>query len=588
MADQLASPTVLRARPARRSGFGMAGLIRGRTVVFLLLTALLLVLTVVPLATVVVGSFRPFGLPLSAGWTLDHYIKVWSDPYTYVLVSNTLLFALGSTALSIVVALALSLLIERTDLPGGRLFAAAILMPMVTPPLLLAIGWVLILSPRIGIVSLALQDLIGPAGAWLDVYTLPGMIFVQGLAMVPTAVLMFSPVVRNMDHTFEEAAVVSGASIWQTVCRVSLPFLLPTMLSIATILVIVGMLAFDVPAVIGMPGNIIVMSSEIFRFMNPPMGIPQYGLSAALNSSLFVFLLIGLVFYLRVTRHAARFATISGKGYKAVRFPLGRWRWPAFAFVVGYFLLAVILPFLALIWASLIPYFTGFDLSLVSKLSLASYIDIFTSERLWIATANSLLVAVTAAVGVTVLALAISWIILRSKVRFAWVLDVLSMIPIGVPHLMMAVALIFLFFSLRAIPIYGTIWLIALGHMIAYLPVASRMMQAGILQISNELEEAALTSGASVWQNIRRVVTPLLLPSIVALMIWMIVHSLREFSIAVMLQSGRNEVLSTILFSFWETGKAERAAAVAVSLMVCLGLLVAASGWLTSRRTVTT
>jgi iron(III) transport system permease protein len=567
--------------PARHRRDGLSRLIPARTVTFAGLAILLVFLTLVPLATVIVGSFRPMGLPLSPGWTLDHYVKIWSDPYTYMLVRNTVVFAVGSTAVAIAIALALSLLIERTDLPGRNLFAAAILMPMVTPPLLLAIGWVLILSPRIGIIPIALQGLIGPAGAWLDIYSLSGMIYVQGLAMVPTAVLMLSPVIRNMDQSYEEAAIVSGARVWQTMLRVSLPFLLPTILSVATILMIVGMLAFDVPAVIGMPGNIMVMSAEIFRFMNPPNGIPEYGLSAALNSSLFVVLVIALVLYLRVTRRADRFATISGKGYRATRFPLGRWRWPAFAFVAGYFVMAVVLPLLALIWASLIPYFTGFDTSLLGRLSFASYAGIFSSERLWIATANALVIAITAAVGVTILALAISWVILRSQVRFARVLDALSMVPIGIPHLMMGVALIFLFFSLRVIPIYGTIWLIALGHLIAYLPVASRMMQAGMLQIGRELEEAALTSGASVWQNIVRVVTPLLKPSIIALMIWMIVHSLREFSISVMLQSGKNEVLSTILFSFWETGKADSAAAVAVVLMICLGLLVGLSTRLT-------
>jgi iron(III) transport system permease protein len=566
---------------ARRRRHGLSRLIPARTATFAGLGLLLVFLTLVPLATVIVGSFRPMGLPLSPGWTFEHYVKIWSDPYTYMLVRNTVVFAIGSTAIAIAIALVLSLLIERTDLPGRNLFAAAILMPMVTPPLLLAIGWVLILSPRIGIIPIALQGLIGPAATWLDIYSLPGMIYVQGLAMVPTAVLMLSPVIRNMDQSYEEAAIVSGARVWQTMLRVSLPFLLPTILSVATILMIVGMLAFDVPAVIGMPGNIMVMSAEIYRFMNPPLGIPEYGLSAALNSSLFVVLVIGLVLYLRVTRRADRFATISGKGYKATRFPLGRWRWPAFAFVAGYFVMAVVLPLLALIWASLIPYFTGFDTSLLGRLSLTSYAGIFTSERLWVATANALVIAITAAVGVTLLALAISWVILRSQVRFARVLDALSMIPIGIPHLMMGVALIFLFFSLRIIPIYGTIWLIALGHLIAYLPVASRMMQAGMLQIGRELEEAALTSGASVWQNIVRVVTPLLKPSIIALMIWMIVHSLREFSISVMLQSGKNEVLSTILFSYWETGKADSAAAVAVVLMICLGLLVGLSARLT-------
>ena len=122
-------------------------------------------LTLVPLATVIVGSFRPLGLPLSPGWTLEHYVKIWSDPYTYLLVRNTIVFATGSTAVAIAIALALSVLIERTDLPGRNLFAAAILMPMVTPPLLLAIGWVLILSPRIGIIPMALQGLSDRAAA---------------------------------------------------------------------------------------------------------------------------------------------------------------------------------------------------------------------------------------------------------------------------------------------------------------------------------------------------------------------------------------------------------------------------------------
>ena len=107
-----------------------------------------------------------------------------------------------------------------------------------------------------------------------------------------------------------------------------------------------------------------------------------------------------------------------------------------------------------------------------------------------------------------------------------------------------------------------------------YLPVASRMMQAGMLQIGAELEEAAVVARASMLDNIRRIVMPLLKPTLIAVLIWVFVHSLREFSVAVMLQSGRNEVLSTILYSFWENGKPERAAAIAVMLMMCLCVLV--------------
>jgi iron(III) transport system permease protein len=229
------------------------------------------------------------------------------------------------------------------------------------------------------------------------------------------------------------------------------------------------------------------------------------------------------------------------------------------------------------VWTSLVPYFSGFDTSLLSKLSLAAYTDVLGSDRFWAAAQNSVIAAGSATVGATLLALAVSWVILRSRLQFAWLLDVLVMIPVGIPHLMMGVALIFLFFSFRAIPLNGTVWLIALGHMVVFLPLASRMMQAGLLQIGRELEEAASVARASVLQNVQRIVIPLLRPTLIAVMIWVFVHSVREFSIAVMLQSGRNEVLSTILYSFWENGSSARTAAVAVMLMIALCILVAAS-----------
>ena len=194
--------------------------------------------------------------------------------------------------------------------------------------------------------------------------------------------------------------------------------------------------------------------------------------------------------------------------------------------------------------------------------------------RLREAGTNAVLISVTAAGGLLMLSLATAWIVLRSKLRRAWMLDVLAMIPLGVPPLMIGVALVFVAFSLRFFPLYGTIWLIAVGHVIAFLPVSSRMMQSGLLQISSELEEAAAVAGASLLRTLRQIILPLLVPTIIAMMIWILVHSVREFSIAVMLQSGHNSVLSTILFNYWETGSPERAAALAVLLMLLLLALV--------------
>ncbi len=535
---------------------------------------LLALLTLVPLTVLLVGSFRPDGLPSTPGWTLDHYIEVWGSAYDWRLVANTLVFAGASTFLAIVLATALSWLLERTDLPARNLFRAMILMPMATPPLLLAIGWALVLAPRIGIVSVALRPLIGPIDNWFDIYSMPGVIFVQTLAYVPTSVLMLSPAIRALDPALEEAALVAGAERWQVLWRIGLPVLRPALLSVMTILLIVGMLAFDVPAVIGIPGHVDLMSIEIFRLMTPPSGFPDYGAAAAMNSILFVLLIGGLVLYRRTIRVAARFATISGKGYKPAQVRLGRWRGAAVAFVGLYFLLAVLLPFVALLWASLIPYFAGFSLAMLQRASFAAYADLFASARLREAGTNAVLISVTAAGGLLMLSLATSWIVLRSKLRRAWMLDVLAMIPLGVPPLMIGVALVFVAFSLRFFPLYGTIWLIAVGHVIAFLPVSSRMMQSGLLQISSELEEAAAVAGASLLRTLRQIILPLLVPTIIAMMIWILVHSVREFSIAVILQSGHNSVLSTVLFNYWETGSPEHAAALAVLLMLLLLALV--------------
>ncbi len=545
----------------------------------------LLLLTVVPLAVLLVGSLRPDGLPSTPGWTIEHYVTVWGSAYDWRLVANTLVFAAASSCCAIVIAAALSWLIERTDLPARNLFRALILMPMATPPLLLAISWALLLAPRIGIIAVGLRPVIGPIERWFDIYSLAGTVFVQALAYVPTSVLMLSPAMRALDPALEEAALVARANRWQMLWRVGLPLLRPALLSNATILLIVGMLAFDVPAVIGIPGHVDLMSIEIFRLMTPPSGFPDYGAAAALNSVLLALLTAGLVLYRRTIRSAERFVTVSGKAYRPAPARLGRGRGVAVGFVTLYFLLAVVLPLLALLWASVIPYFSGFSMAMLQRASFAAYGDLLTSERLRTAGANAGLVAVSATVALLVLGLATAWLVLRGRLKRAWVLDTLAMLPMGVPPLMIGVALIFAAFTVRVLPLYGTIWLIAIGHVIAFLPVASRMMQSGLLQIGRELEESASVAGASLWQSFARIILPLLMPSVVAAGIWILVHSVREFSIAIMLQSGRNSVLSTILFSYWETGSPDHAAALAVLLMVLLLALVGAMSLL-ARRTL--
>lgn len=572
MTDVARSVGVARPREHREAGPGMVpNWLRERWDV-IAVALLLVILTVVPVITVLVGSFRPLGLPLTAGWTVGHYVSIWTNSYTYELLVNTLIFAFGSTFVALVIAGTLAWLLERTDIPGAGFFRSALIIPMLTPPLLLGMGWVLLLNSRIGIVPVMMRDF--GIEASFNLYSVGGMIFVQGLTAVPTSFLILSPVIRNMNPAYEEAAYMSGATFWQTLRKISAPFLMPPVISLATLLIIVTMLAFDVPAIIGMPANINVMSSEVYNLMHPSSGIPAFGKAAALNASLFVPLLGALVFYYYTTRRMDQFTTISGKSYRARVLRLGRWKYAALAAVVLYFLCAVAMPLLALFWMSLLPYFSGFSSEMFSLITLDAYREVFQRPQVWYAAGRTLVVATTAAIGVAVLSLLVGWMVVRSKVWWVRALDVMSMVPLAIPYLMMGVALIFIALSFRGLGLYGTIWIIAIGHVAVFLPIGVRMMQAAVMQIHKEIEEAASTSGATRMQTMRRIIAPLIRPSIYALVIWVLVHSFREFSIAVILRSSSNELLSTLLYSYWETGSSSVAAAISVLLILSLVVFV--------------
>lgn len=535
---------------------------------------LLGILTVGPVVAVLIGSFKPSGLPATAGWTIKHYITVWTDAYTYRALGQTAVFAICSGLFAEGSALLLAWLIERTDVPGVHYFRAGILVGMVTPPILFAIGWVLLASPKIGLLRFS----------GFDVYSLPGMVMVQGLAMVPTSFLLLSPVIRFLNPALEEAATTSGANVGQLVRRVTLPLLLPALISVGTLAVIFSTLALDIPMIIGLPARIPLLSLDVYDMMQPSSGIPAYGDVAAINNVLFLILAAAMVVYHRATREAGRYAIISGKGYRPNRVRLGQYRWLGFAAVLAYFIAALGLPFLALLWVSVVPYFSGFDPAMLTRMSGANFLFIFRTPQVHQAAVNSGVIALVAGSGTCALAVLVSWVVVRSKVRWRRLLDVLAMLPIGTSAVMMGIALVFIFFGFRAIPIYGTIWVIAIGHAIVYLPFSARTVQAAMLQLSRELEEAAHVAGATVRHTFRRVIVPLLWPALVGVFVWVAFHSLREFSVAVILQSGDNRVLSTVLYGYWNSGQAQYATAIAVSLMVFLAGLVFLTGKLTSTR----
>ena len=538
--------------------------------------ALLAYLVLLPLALVVLSSFRPGGFPLDSGFTLNNYVTAYGDPYFLTLLGNTLMFGLGASAFALTMGISLAWLVERSDLPGRELLRGLVLLPMATPPILLAIAWAMLLSPRNGVLNLAMINAFGLGGAPLNIYTLPGMVFVQGLALVPTAYLFLSPAFANMDPNLEEAALASGAGTWALIRRVMLPLLWPPILSAAIFLVIVSLVVFDVPGTLGTPARVFVLSSQIYYLIaNAPGGIPLYGQVSAL-AMLFLLVLLGLGFaYHRLTRQAQRYRTITGKGFRPRIFPLGRGRPWALAAIVLYFLLSVVAPLLILLWMSLMPYQTGISWAAFKLLTLENHIDFLQNTRMLTATRNSLTIAVVAATCVALLALVISWFTVRLRVPGRQALDVLAFIPIAVPGVMMGVALVYVYITLgAALPIYGTIWIIAIAYITQYLPFGSRAMSGVMMQLHPELEEVGSTSGAGKLRILRRITFPLIWPAFAAIWIWVLAHALRELSSALLLQGRNNSVIPTLLWDYWSGGEPNRTAAGGLWLTIALVLFL--------------
>lgn len=536
----------------------------------------LLVLVGLPFLFLLLSSVKPSGFPLSDGWTLAHYEKVYADPGYWRLLGTTAVFALGSVAVAMLLATALVWLVERTDMPLRGLVRALVILPIAVPPVLLAIGWTMLLSPRIGFLNGLLQDLLGLEQAPFDIYSLPGMIFVEGLSLVPPAFLLLSPAFRNMDAGLEEAALASGASLWQLLRRILLPLLAPAILATAIFLAIAALIVFDIPGTLGVPAGLHVVATRVYYLTHHnPVGLPAYGTVSAMSAFFVVLLLLLAYAYQRATRRAGAFTTISGKGYRPRPFRLGHWRWAALTLPLAYVLLAVVAPVGMLLWMSLTPYQMAVSASAVEQLTLRNHAHFLANGLTTDATINSVLIAVLAASAVAALSLAVSWIVVRSRLPGRRLVDLVAFLPIAIPGTIVGVTLIYVYLTITVVPIYGSIWIIVLAYVTVFLSFGTRTTNSVMMQIHPDLEEAGATSGATRLQVVRRILLPLLVPALVVVWVWVLAIAMRELSAALMLQGLNNATLPTVLWDYWVGGEPNKAAAVGVWLVAALLLVVA-------------
>ena len=534
------------------------------------------------------GDHLPF--EATASWGVGNFAGIYTSGALLSTLVDTSVFVAGSVAVAFVVGFGLAWLVERTDLPWRNAVFALLLFPLMMPGLVITMGWLLLLGEQTGALNVAIRAVLPlwDAGPF-DVFTMYGMVMVEGLSLVALVFIFLSAALRNMDPKLEEASRTSGASLLTTFRRVTLPILRPSVLGILMLSAILVVESFEVPLLLAGGAGADIFSSRIYFALNDASGAPpDYGTVAALGLHFMALTYLLFFLYQRLTNQPDRFVTLTGRGYRPRGYELGAWRWPILAGVGLFLMITSVGPFLVLLWTSFLPQYIQPSFEALGRASLDQYTRLLGDPRFLSAWANTLVVAVAAPTIAVLVSLVIAWAVTRAKrAGGLWMaLDLFLSSSIAIPGVIAANA--FLLFYLRAnrvvpswFPLFGTLLVLVLVY--AYrMAVAYRVNRAGVMQVAVELEDASSASGASAVQTFRRVVVPLTAPSWLAAWLLLFLVAVREFTLPLVV--GRESppfVVSVLIWKLWGQHAGEAAAlgvlTVVFLLIAVLGVRLAAS-----------
>ena len=520
------------------------------------------------------------GVPTQPDMTLQNYVDAFDGYLFWRVIPNTAMVGLGTVAVVLFFSVPLAWLLHRTDVPYRELWITLIAVAVIVPGFLKAMGWVMLLSPKIGMINKFLMYGFGLSQAPLAIDNVWGVAFVQGLMLTPTMFFLLAGPMRSMDPALEEAAQVSGATVWRTMWWVSLPVLWPAILGGAIYTFMTSISIFEVAALLGGIGKTPVLATELFLNVRPLQTesmIPRYGMSGVYGLMIAVPSFVALYYYLRVIERGHRYVVVTGKGYRPRDFELGRGRMMASAFVGLYLLLAVVLPLVVLVWASLLPHLAMPSAEALSLVSLRWYHGIMDVIGGVDVIVNTIVLTIVTPVVVLFFSFMISWVVVRMRVKGRKAIDMIAMLPHAIPGLGFAFALTVVAIVAAKwapwLPLYQTLGIIILANVVNRLSYVTRITNAALLQVGRELEESAQVCGARRLGTMWWVVAPLVRSSLVFGGLWTGLLVFREVSMPLMLAGPKTQVLSVRVWQTWDQGHFSEASALGVVMVLVMGVI---------------
>ena len=533
-------------------------------------------LFIVLLMAIVVWMSTLPGLPGDPGFTLENYTDVFADGVVFDALINSFVIGLGTVAVNILFAVPLAWLVHRTDMPGKSLIVTLVAVSVLIPGFLKAMGWILMLSPDIGLLNSVYIELTGAAEAPFTIYGIGGVVFIQGLMLTPAMFFLVSGSMIALDPALEEAAQMSGANRWRTIARVSFPLIWPAVFAGLIYNIMTAVTLYEIAALL-LDEDTAVLSTELFFYVRSAGGSIELGYAAVYGVIMMAFAIFALWFYARAIRKAHRFAVVTGKGYRPKLMVLGRGSWAAIGFVVFYVALSELLPLLMLVWISLLPALTQFSVGAFGEISFATYAGLWGQLGGWEPVVNTIVMITATPALVVGLSLVMSYVTVRSRLPGRQLIDIAAMMPHVIPGIAFAFALIVFGIALSrftGVHISGTMAMIVVALVIYRVPYCTRVTNAALLQIHAEVEEAARICGANTIQILARIAVPLIKSSLAYAALWIALLVLREVTIPLILASPSNIVLSVRIWTLWETGQYGAASALGVVMFAVSALIL--------------
>lgn len=545
----------------------MLSRINSKTIVISLSVLLLLYFVIFPMGILLFDSIIKDG-----AINLENYRNVYSADVNWKALTNTVELSLMVMIASVIITFPLAWLVGRTDMPGKKGFRTLLVSSYMIPPYVGAIAWVQLLNPSVGYLNNIFKWMFGLETAPFDIYTFWGLAWVLMLFYSPFAFITISRAMEKMDPTLEEAARVSGASPLRTVIDVTLPLMAPSILAGGLLVFIAAGSCFGIPSIVGMPGNIEVMTTRIvtYIYMGDDAGVRD---STALAASLMFianFLLMGMTWMMG----RKDYTTISGKSTRPNIVELGKWKWPAVFAVSLYGAIAVVIPLASIVLTSFLK-----SMSKPiewSNIGIEPWIPVITSAQYMESVWNSVVYGVIAATIGTLLSLFVAYLAVKTQFKGRSIPDLLVVIGGSTPSIVIALALIITFSGNFGLNMYSTMWIIIVSYLVKYMTMSVRTIAAALSQVHISLEEAALNSGANWLRCCKDIIIPLVAPSVIAGWFLIFMPSFYELTMSLLLYGSDTKTIGVLLYELQTYADTQNASVLSVIILmiVLIGNLI--------------